>query len=320
MNAEVLPSTPSPSAYLREAFWRMKSERVKVHPCNTTRASSLGHECERFVVLERTAWELRAPHSATSQAIFDLGNELEKYVVREIEAMGVEVIQRQRDYADRKFDLTGHTDGKIVAPGCPPAPLEIKGLNPYTAGTLHSISDIRDHKDAWVRKYYAQLQTYLFLDSSELGVFALLNKVSGQIEFIDCPLDYEFAEGLLRKAERIKHHVATGTLPPQIESAECLRCPFVHVCKPDIQMGQGATFFDDEEVKEALARREELAAARAEFDRLDRLVKSKLPKKAGDLLIGDFVARGTEVTRKAYAVEASTHTQWKFERLLKENK
>src|SRR5256885_245232 len=100
-------------------------------------------------------------------------------------------------------------------------PAEIKGLNPFTAARIVELDDIRFHPDAWVRRYYAQLQAYLFLASEEHGLFILLNKSNGRIEFVDVPLDYEYAEGLLKKAERVRDFLTLDELPPRLLSQDC---------------------------------------------------------------------------------------------------
>lgn len=307
-----------PSEILKEAFWNLQARRIHIQPCHTTRASSLGHECERFLVYEQTQYEMRALHTPELQCIFDLGAELETYVLRKIEEMGVGIYQRQRDYFDRRYNLSGHMDVKLQVPGIEkPVLAEVKGLNPFTAGTIRSAEDIRDHKQAWVRKYYAQLQVYMLLDNTDMGVFILMDKTSGQLNFIDCQLDYSFAEELLRRAERVRDHVKAGTLPERHVTGDCQRCPFLHVCKPNVSYGDGVEFWDSAEMEAMLARRAELEVAAKEFAQLDKAIKEQAPKKP-ELLCGDFVLQGKEVERKGYEVKPSKFWQWSIRRIVKE--
>jgi CRISPR/Cas system-associated exonuclease Cas4 (RecB family) len=306
---------PTPAEVLTERFWEMKRSRIRVSPCHSTRSSSIGVECERHLFYEQTAWELKTLPPVELQCIFDLGNHVEPYVIREIEAMGVQVYQRGKDYADRRYNITGHIDAKLVIPGFEkPLPAEIKGLNPYTAGKIETLDDIRNHPQQWVRKYFAQLQIYLFLDNSELGVFVLMDKSTGQFRFIECPLDYEFAEALLKKAERVKTAVAANEAPPRMQSAECARCPFVHVCTPDIEFGKGVELFDNPEIEGMLRRREELAAAKSEYEALDKAIKSALPHRE-ELLVGDFALIGSEVSKKGFEVKPSKYWKWEIRRI-----
>lgn len=311
-----MPENASPAATLKDLFWKHKASRVRVSPCNSLRASSIGVECDAFLFLEQTAWEKRVPPTPEMQCIFDLGNEMEMVTFRELEAMGVQVLQRGKDYVDRRYNITGHIDGKLRIDGFPkPIPAEIKGLNPYTAGSIETIDHIRHHPQAWVRKYYAQLQIYLLLDESELGVFVLKNKSTGQVVFVDCPLDYAYAESLLAKAERVGAAVKSGTFPARNVSDDCMGCAFVHVCQPDIEFTKGVEFFENTEIAEMLRRREELAASAKEFDAVDKAIKAALPKK-GQLIVGDYALTGKEVERSAYAVSAGSYWKWNIKRLL----
>lgn len=295
------------AATLHDAYRALKKRRIRVSPCHATRASSLGHHCERFLVYERTAWERRLPHDEETQALFDLGNNLEDYVLRELEASGVRVLQRARDYVDRRFDLTGHLDAKLEIEGVEkPIPAEVKGLNPYTAKSIARVEDIRDHKQVWVRKYYAQLQAYLFLDNADLGVFVIFNKLTGLVSFVECPLDYAYAESLLQKAERVKAHVAAGTLPDRNQTHECQRCPFVHLCLPDVQFGPGVEVLDSAELEALLKRRAELKAQRDEYEEVDEALKYALPRKP-ELLVGEWAIRGVEIQPKG------KKPYWKFD-------
>lgn len=309
---------PTPAEVATEAFWDLKKRRIRVSPSHTTRASSLGYECERYLFYEQTAGEKKAPHSPELQAIFDLGNMMEDYVLRELQEAGIQVYQRGRDHFDRRLNLTGHVDAKLRLPGVDRAiPAEIKGLNPYTAETIEKVQDIKGHRSAWVRKYYAQLQTYLYLEGEELGLFVLANKSTGQFRFLDCPLDFEYAEALLKKAERVRDAVAGNAPPPQHVTDECPSCPFVHVCTPALTYGPGVRVLDSEEVASMLARREELAKAADEYEKLDKAIKKALPHSE-EMLCGDFAIKGAEVQRKGYTVEPGNYWKYTIKRINQE--
>lgn len=318
MTAAADIKAPSPAEQLRERFWKLKRSRIYVSSAHTSRASSIGHDCERFLVYERTKTELREPHKEWLQALFDLGNHAEKFVIRELEEMGIDVLERSRDYHDRELELTGHIDAKLRWAGSDRIfPAEVKGLNPFSMEKIRTIDDIKGSRQAWIRKYYAQLQAYLYFEKRlhpELGdphgVFALLNKVSGQIEFIDCPYDAEFAEGLIAKAGRIRDAIKADVLPERHQTHDCTRCPFVHVCLPDVSFGQAVEVLDKDELIEAIRRREEFREAHAKYSEADRAVKALLPEKAGEMLIGPYAVVGKEVVRKAYSVKASTYVQF----------
>ncbi len=310
-----VPVSPSPAAELREAFWKLKASRVRVSPAHTCRASSIGEPCERRLFYTRTAGEMATPHRPELQAIFDLGNGLERYVIRELEALGADIVQREKDHLDREHQLTGRVDARLRLPSWAHAlPAEIKGLNPYTAESIETVEDIRESRQHWVRKYYDQLQTYLHFERADMGVFVLLNKVSGEITFVDCPRDQARIDELLAKAARIRDAVKAGEPPARHETEDCGRCPFQHVCLPDRSFGPGVQILDSEEVQALIARKLELAPAKSEAEAIERSLKKLLPE-VPELLVGDFVVTAKKIDRAAYSVEASSYWQRRFARL-----
>lgn len=310
----------SPAIELREKFWSYKRDHIKILPAaQNTRASSIGHECMRFLVYERHEKfaSLRVPPTPSLQCLFDLGRELEAFTFSELRGMGVEIVQTGRDYLERRYELSGHVDAKIRLSGWKRAiPAEVKGLNPFLAGKLSTIDDVRHHPDGFVRRYYAQLQTYLYLDGSDFGVFVLLNKSSGQIEFIDCPLDYGFAESLLQKAERVRDYLAADELPPRTLCAECERCAFRAPCAPDMEYGPGVAVLQDEELARLIDRRAELAKSKSEYDAIDRALKKKLPEH-GQVVVGDWVVAGKQVHNNGYRVEPFDYWRRDYRRVEK---
>ncbi len=303
------------AAVMKERFSKLMRSRIKMSPVHSLRASSIGIECERHLFYEQTEHEKRIAHGEDLQALFDLGNQMEAYTVRLLEDMGFIIEQRNRAFHDRKHNITGHLDGRLWWKEWPKSftvPIEIKGLNPFTADAVTTIEDIRESKQKWVRKYYAQLQTYQWLDDDEWGLFVLLNKSTGHPEFIPSQIDRPFIAKMLEKADLISEAVAKKEPPARRRSADCPRCPFVHVCLPDIDFGPGTQMLDEPELIEAIKRREAARPAKAEFDAADRVIKSLLPKEAGDLLIGPYAATATKVEKKAYSVKASSHLRWEI--------
>lgn len=308
----------TPAADLDAAFWRLKRSRIRVSNSLTTRASALGDPCERRLFYARTAGELAVPHQPELQAIFDLGKELEDFVLAELRAMGCEIVQRERDYLDRDLELSAHSDARIRMPSWSRAiTAEVKGLNPYTAESIERLEDLRDSRQHWVRKYYDQLQTYLHFDRSDRGIFVLLNKVSGQIRFVDCPRDEVRIQELLAKAARVRDAARANEPPPRHESEDCARCPFQHVCMPDRSFGEGVQVIDSEEAEQLIQLRLELADAKRDYDAADRALKKLLPETDAEILVGDFVVTGKWVERDGYAVKPTRYLQRSYARLTK---
>lgn len=310
----------TPAAQLRARWWKLKESRIRVDgPSMTTRVSGIGEECERRLVYARTVRKKdRVPHGPGLQAIFDLGNVVESNVIHELESMGCVVEERGTPYLDRERELSAHTDVRVRLPGWKRGVVaEIKGLNPATAGQIETIDHIQNHRQAWVRKYFAQLQGYLGMDALERlgddgapfdalgdyledGLFILANKSTGVIVFIDCPADLEFILGLFGKAERIRDAVRAGVLPDRHVSDDCDRCPFNLVCAPPRTLGPGAEFLS-EELAGLLERRDALKAAHKEYEDLHEEAKALIPPKVGEYAAGPYLIRVTERSRKATA-------------------
>lgn len=304
---------------LRERFWNLKRSRIRRNPPSpSSRASSIGEACERRLFYERTVpADLRIAHEPGLQAIFDLGNEVERYVLRELEDAGIEIVQRGRDHLDRDLQLSGHVDALIRIPEWSDTiPAEIKGLNPYTAGTIETERDIREHPQKWVQKYYWQLQAYLRFERKPLGMFVLMDKTAGVFNFVPCVRDDAAIAEIEAKAIRIRDAVRADAPLARRPGKDCERCPFLHVCAPDRDMGKGVLVVDDPELESALARRAELEEAHREFTAADKVVKAALKANpAEEMLVGDFVVRGKETHRGAYSVAASSYWQFEIESL-----
>ena len=305
---------PNYAEQLREAFWQLKRSRIRISNPLSTRASSIGDPCERRLFYGQTASELAVPYPPELQAIFDLGNELEDFVFEELRKMGAEIVQREKDHLDRELNLSAHVDGRIRMAGWPrTVTIEVKGLNPYTAESIETIEDIRASKQHWVRKYYDQLQTYLWFAKEDGGLFVLLNKVSGRIEFIWCPRDDARIAQLLAKAARVRDAVRANVPPERHESPDCGRCAFQHICLPDRTFGPGIQIIDSEEVEQLIELRLENAEAHKAYEAADRALKKLLPQ-AEEVLVGDFLVRGSWVDRDGYAVKPTRYLQRTYSR------
>ncbi len=320
MDTGTIAPAPAPEASAEPAFspareltakWREYLEgRVNVHPWTTTRLSGIGDPCLRRIYYRRTEGHREKPYKPELQAIFDLGKHLEVYAVRKLEAMGYEVVQRGKDWHDVNLDMTGHVDLMLAREGWPlDVVTEVKGLNEFTAGTIETIDDIRNHHSPWVRKYFFQLQGYLYTEQKPLGLFALLGKSSGDFTFVDCPRDDAFIdEHIVNRALQIRDAVREREpLPRTLIADECTRCGFKHICCPDIVYGEAPVVMENppQALLDALETREELEQSKKLYERADKLVKSMLPD-ALRVLVGDFEVEGKKQERGAYAVKATS--------------
>lgn len=284
---------------LIEKVIEAKQAKIKQRPCHTNRASSLGHACERKLVLDRTRWREATLYDVGLQFIFDEGNLQEQAVLRDLADAGWQIIEQQRDYEWKAYQITAHLDGKVVLPDLPYAPpLEVKSMSPYIFKNIHDAKDLLESRYAYLRAYPAQMMIYLLLSNSPRGVFIFKDKSSGQLKEVWIDLDYGYAEALLKKAERINAHVAADTLPERIPYDEkvCGRCPFLHICLPEVKR-EALDLTTDPELEVKLIRRHDLDPLRKEFELLDKDVKAAV-KEHPKVLCGDFLITGDWVNPK----------------------
>ena len=293
-----------------EQVLEAKQAKIKQWPVNSNRASELGHECLRYLVLNRTRWQEKVLHGARLQMIFDMGKWVEEAVYQDLREAGVVVVEQQRPFSWAAYQITGSIDCKLAVNGCV-YPCEIKSAAPSAFDSIHSIEDMRRHKWAYMRRYPAQLTLYLLLDGKDQGLFLFKNKSTGELREIWMDMDYAFAETLIQKAEAINAHVAAGTLPEPMEYQEsvCSECAYVHLCLPD-RIGAEVQVINDERLLELVARHEELKPIANEYDRINAELK-KLVEGQEKILLSDYFIQGKWIDRKGYAVPDSRY--WKYQ-------
>jgi len=157
---------------------RLEQKR-RVTPCHSNRASSIGHECERYGTYCRTNWEDRTLPDTGLLYIFELGNDFEDIALRRLADAGFKITNQQRDYCHKETMITGHIDGLIVIDG-KEYPLEIKSMSPFIWPRVRSAEDMLKSDRPYLRRYPAQLQLYMFLSECEKGVIYLVNKLTGR--------------------------------------------------------------------------------------------------------------------------------------------
>jgi len=216
-----------------ERIDRYMESQIKEHPCNTNRASEIGHECDRYLVFSRTRSDKKL-HGLDSEYIFREGNYQEAAVLNLLTEAGFSVVEQQRPFEWKRYQLTGHVDGKIIIEN-EAIPIEIKSMAPWIWDSIKTLDDMMNSKYPWIRKYPAQLTMYEMMDEKELAIFLTKNKSTGRIREIPITLDYSYAEFLVQKCERINEAIATHTIPEPITWCDtCDKCPFNHVCLQEV--------------------------------------------------------------------------------------
>jgi len=293
-----------------EKVLETKERKIKQWPVNSNRASELGHECLRYLVLNRTRWQEKTLHDAHLQMIFDMGKMVEDSVMQDLREAGFTIVEQQRPFSWVKYQITGSIDCKIAIDG-KAYPTEIKSAAPYSFDSINSIEDMRRHKWHYMRKYPAQLTLYLLMDGKERGLFIFKNKSTGGLKEIWLDLEYDFAESLIKKAEAINKHVADGTLPEPMEYQEdaCGGCPFLHICLPE-RIGKEVEVVEDSRLLELLDRYAELKPMAKEYEDVDNEVK-KLVEGKEKLLVGNWFVQGHWQERTIYQVPNEIKEQYK---------
>lgn len=283
---------------LIERIIEAKQKKIRLHPTHVNRASEIGHPCLRYLVFKRTRWAEATLHDVALQFVFDEGNIQERAVLRDLEDAGVAIIEQQRDYFWDGPQLSAHLDGKVILSADELAPIEIKSMSPFVWVKINTIEDLKYSKMTHLQKYPAQLNVYNLLSNSHRGFMILKNKSTGQLKEIEVPLDYEYAEGLLKKCEAINTHVKNGTTPDPIPWSEntCGRCQFAHICLPEAKR-EAIDLTDDPELEVKLKRRAELAPLRSEYEEIDEEVKTIL-KERPKVVCGDFLVIGKWIEPK----------------------
>lgn len=274
--------------------------QIKQYPVRSIRASSIGHPCTRYLVYEQTKWQEKELHGIALQNIFNLGNDIEERVLKDLREAGIAVAEQQRAFEWKEHNITGHIDGMALIDG-EMYPIEVKSASPYVFDKINSVEDMKKSKYAYMRAYPAQMTLYLLMGNKELGFFLFKNKVNGALKEIPVHLDYEFGESLLRKAEDINGHVKDGTLPDQIsEEGICSDCAYQHICRP-MQIGKEIEMVDSTELVELIERSQELKPVAAEYAEIDKRINQIVNGK-DKLLVGEWFVSGSWRKRVSYDV------------------
>lgn len=304
---------------IKKALEDKAKSKITLYPVNNLSASRLGHPCERYLYLLLTQWEEQKPHDVGLQYIFDLGNTIEEYAITRLKEAGFEVITPiQGRGGNFKIEvnggfITGREDIRIKDENGELLPCEIKGISPFEFDKLNCIDDFFKSKKTHIQGYPAQLFVYMYKFEKQKGFFIIVNKLTGEIKPIEVNLDYEFGEKCLQKAERIYKAVATNTPPDACDNiSACEYCPLQHICgsvkrvPADIEL--------DDELESLINRKEELKAAKSEYEDIDKQVKTKIGERS-KVITGSYLIERKSFVKKAFTVPESTQYRITIKRL-----
>ncbi len=291
-----------------------KRKKIKTNPCHVCRASEIGHPCMKYLVLSITRWQDRTPHDPGLQFVFEGGNMIEDMAVKDLEEAGFKIYRPEPDraIAESRPRITGHIDIRIDFGDGKVYTGEIKGLNKYDFDSLNCLQDFFNSKKVWIKKYPAQLMTYMFIKNEERGFFYLKSVPGFQPKIIWIDLDLDYMESILQKTERIEKHVAEGTIPDGVDDIDiCQRCAFWHICLPELKATE-LELITDPELEDSLERWNVVKPFYKEYTLLDKEIKKKIAGKE-KLMIGDFLIQGKIIERKAtIRREMPASSFWKY--------
>lgn len=292
----------------------VKSE-IKVYPCEHLRASNIGHPCERYLYLLIKHWPEVKPHDESLQNIFDFGNSVEAYTIQKLKDAGLEVITpTQRSWKVENPLITGREDIRIKDPDDGQLyPAEIKGLSPNEWERLNSIEDFYTSRKYYVRGYPSQLMVYCWKFEKEKGFFILTNKLTGELKIIEVPFDWDRADALLKKGERIYKALETDTPPDSCDDITvCENCSLRHLCTAAIDRAE--TDIDDGELEEAIERKNQLATAYREYQEVNDQIK-RIVGEREKVLAGQYVVTTKIIEKKGFTVEPRQERRIQIKRL-----
>lgn len=300
-----------------------KEARVLPHRSNW--ASVLSDKCMRKLVYYRTHWDKQVPPDAWLQGIFETGKKLERVVRNILNEIGREA-KPQWELIDTGVNLNDEFLNKHEIGGVPDTflkiwptdngekpnivgPVELKGFDSSLFKQINTLADF--DKYAWMKKYKGQLQIYEIGSNFETGWFLIFNKSNlWEYKLIEYPLDYNYAESLVKVSDQINHCVKAATFPDKINDPdECPKCPFASICNPDYSTGGNMTISDNVELEGVLGRLKDLEPVAQEIKDLEK-VRDAMLTKGQDLICGPFIVKWKEVTKNIKASAAKTIKYW----------
>jgi hypothetical protein len=314
---------------------RQLEEEITVYPARAWYPSSIGHPCDRYLVFNFTRWQDKKRHDYVLQAIFGEGNLHQPAIYQRLERMGFEIVRESDRPTQYKpapgVVISGRPDGRVLGWRDPktgsggryamPRILEIKTTQSYQFDRLNTIDDILGADQHYIRGYADQGYTYSFLENLPQGLIALKNKATGMLKVIPYELDFDRAEWLLQRVERLQPMVDKVIDPPPMpyDKDVCGRCAFLHLCYPPKDFGAGAQVLEDSQLVEDLAKREVLQPTKKEFEDVDKAIKAKLKqlglKTGATVMCGPFIIEVSERAVKSYTTKDRVDTLFEFTRV-----
>ncbi len=324
---------------LHDEYIATKLRKPSSHDNNW--ASELGHPCDLYLTYRRVQGDKARSVDIGLQRIFEEGNKQEDLILRELEAMGVRILERgvsiqTNDPFYRDLRISGKIDAKCnfeaishrliqVAPEIDWARkrvvAECKSLSPHHFDKLVDYDALMVSKYAYIRRWAEQMQLYLLGNNDEAGLFVFKSKVSGEMRFIPVVLDLETCEVLAQRARRVNDAVEVyrkdDILPDPIPWRQdlCANCPFLAIC-PNSREIPASEISTDEELIQLLEQREALKESKDNYEDAQEAIDERLDKYKGQhLIVGNFQVRWNLIRRAEKLQLASEYYQKRITKL-----
>lgn len=259
------------------------ADKKKRFPQHVNRISGLDDPCLRRLVYARTAWDKAAPIDDGLAGVFATGSTLEPVIERIVSEVGLlshphwRIVGSQVTLNDKllaKYQISGTIDGllqvELADKWSTVAVVDIKTMSSNIYPRINCYDDLCRY--SWTRRYRGQLMLYALGYGIDTCCLLLVNKNNlYQMKLVSFPLDYDYAEGLLQRAQKVNDAIAADSLPAGInDPKECTRCQWYAHCQPDLTTGGNMQIIDNADLEAVLDRMAELEPQADEYADLER--------------------------------------------------
>lgn len=289
----------------------MVQQRIHVSPQHNHRASSFGEACDRRLYHDIVDWESKLPFSESTIRAMMRGQAHEPAILDILTQCGYRVIGEQSQWFDRNLRISGRIEGHICESESGRNILvEIKSTASRQLTACKSLDQLRANR--WGNRYYTQVQIYLYLFGLNAAVLVIMDVSTWELSVIPMPLDWEFADRMAKRAERINDHIDRRVPPDHIQNtAECKRCPhFGRACNPPMSYGEGTAIITDEELLAMFHEADELEMAGDRYADVVKEIKERVKGLGETVLAGDYIVTNKVVKSTTYDIPKEIKAQY----------
>lgn len=141
----------------------------------------------------------------------------------------------------------------------------------------------------------------------------MTNKLTGETKFIEVPIDYEYGEQLLQKAERIYAALAANEAPDACDDiSACENCSLAHICGQCRRVPADVEL--DDELDALIDRKQQLAEAKKEYEAVDKEIKARIGERE-KVITGHYLVTRKSFIKKAHTIPESVQYRVQIKRL-----